>query len=85
MLSRLFFYCFIGIFFFASLTETVFSKERLTTGDPGVNPDSLVIQNKPSKAEPGKMSTETEKTAGKKLLTRNPILISPLQCSCAVT
>lgn len=35
MQSKLFLYSFIGIFFFASLTETVFSKWRLTTMDQG--------------------------------------------------
>ena len=65
MLSRLLFYCFIGIFFFASLTETVFSKGRLTTGDPGANPDNLIIQNKPSKAGPGNMSTKTDNSRQK--------------------
>ncbi|ODS30287.1 MAG: poly-gamma-glutamate synthesis protein [Candidatus Scalindua rubra] len=39
MQSKLFFYGFIGTFFFASLAETVFSKERLTTSDQGTYPN----------------------------------------------
>ncbi len=37
MQSKLFFYFFIGTFFFALLAETVFSKERLTTIEPGAH------------------------------------------------
>lgn len=65
MQSKLFLYGLIVTFFFASLTETVLSKERLAASNQGAYPDIQIFQNTPSKVKYGKMATETENSRQK--------------------